>query len=206
MQYQWRDISIPLSPQMTVWPGDPKFSVEPAGRIADGADSNVSRITMSSHTGTHCDAPWHFVEEGAKMDEVDTSVFIGKALVVDLPDVDIIRAKDLPEEKLPKRVLFKTRNSFLPMDGTFDRSYVALHLDAAERLVADGVKVVGIDYLSIAPYRDAIPVHRTLLEAEVLIVEGLRLADITAGVYDFIVLPMPLVGADGAPCRAFIMT
>ncbi|MCK5862871.1 MAG: cyclase family protein [Candidatus Hydrogenedentes bacterium] len=204
MQCQWRDISIPISPEMTVWPRDPSFTIEPASRIASGAVCNISAMTMSTHAGTHCDAPWHFIEEGAKLDEVDTAVFIGKVLVIDLPQIDLICAVDLPTTKLPERVIFKTRNSFIPVDGEFDRNFVALHVDAAERLVADGVKLAGIDYLSISPYGDAIPVHRTLLEAGVFIVEGLRLADIAAGVYDFIVLPLPIVGADGAPCRAFI--
>lgn len=204
MPHQWRDVSIPISPEMTIWPRDPKFVMEPASRTAEGDTCNVSQVTMSTHTGTHCDAPWHFVEDGKKLDAVNTALFFGKALVIDLPLVDIIRAADLPSGKLPERVLFKTRNSNLPMDGTFERGFVALHLDAAERLVADGVKLVGIDYLSISPYKDAISVHRTLLKAEVLIVEGLRLSDIPAGVYDFIVLPMPIVGVDGAPCRAFI--
>ncbi len=204
MQYKWRDVSIPMRPEMTVWPGDPRFSFEPASRMADGAACNVSRIAMSSHTGTHCDAPWHFVDDGATLDQVDPSVFIGEALVIELPDVDIIRAEHLPESKLPSRVLFKTRNSTIPMDGSFDREFVALHTDAAERLVTDNVKLVGIDYLSIAPFGDGVPVHRILLGAGVFVVEGLRLADVAPGVYDFIVLPLPIVGADGAPCRAFI--
>jgi len=204
MHYQWRDISIPISPKTTIWPDDPAFIFEPVSRISEGASCNLSQFTMSIHTGTHCDAPWHFLEDGAKIDQVDTTLFIGKALVIDLPDVDLIHAEDIPEGKLPERVLFKTRNSFLPVDGTFDRNYVALHVDAAERLVADGVKLVGIDYLSISPYGDAAPVHCTLLKAGMLVVEGLRLADIVAGVYNFIMLPLPIVGADGAPCRAFI--
>ena len=204
MQYQWRDISIPMRPEMAVWPGDPPFRFEPASRMADGASCNTSKITMSSHTGTHCDAPWHFVDTGKTLDQVDPTVFIGDALVIALPEADLIRAADLPQTPLPQRVLFKTRNSNIPMDADFDRSFVALHEDAAERLVADGVRLVGIDYLSIAPFGNGTPVHRILLGAEVFVVEGLRLADIAPGVYDFIALPLPIAGADGAPCRAFI--
>ncbi len=205
MQHKWRDVSIPLRPEMAVWPGDPSFTLEPASRIADGAGCNVSQIAMSTHTGTHCDAPWHFVDDAAALDEVDPALFFGKALVLDLPDVELIRAEHLPESPLPTRVLFKTRNSTLAMDGEFDRDFVALHPDAAERLVADDVKLVGTDYLSVAPYGDGTPVHRILLEAGVFIVEGLRLAAITPGVHDFVVLPLSIVGADGAPCRAFIL-
>lgn len=204
MQLKWRDISIPMRPEMTVWPGDPKFSFTPAARMADGASCNVSHIAMSTHTGTHCDAPWHFVDDAATLDQVDTQVFIGEALVIDLPEVELVRASDLPATALPDRVLFKTRNSAIPMDGAFDRSFVALDEDAAERLVADGVKLVGIDYLSIAPFGKGTPVHKILLGAGIFVVEGLRLAGVGAGVYDFIVLPLPIIGADGSPCRAFI--
>jgi arylformamidase len=204
MQHQWQDVSIPISPQMTSWPGDPVYEFEPACRIADGASCNVSRIAMATHTGTHCDAPWHFAENGARLDQVDTSLFFGKALVIDLPEVDLIESTHLPAVQLPERVLFRTRNSFLPEDGYFEQNFVALDVSASERLVADGVKLVGIDYLSISPYGNSTPVHKTLLEAGILIIEGLRLATVPAGLHDFVVLPLPLVGADGAPCRAFI--
>ena len=204
MQYQWRDISMPLHGKVPVWPGDPNFLFEPASRMSEGASCNTSKITMSSHTGTHCDAPWHFIESGKRLDEVDPALFIGEALVIELPDVDIIRAADLPEAPLPARVLFKTRNSDIPADADFVRTFVALDEEAAERLVADGVKLVGIDYLSIAPFGNGAPVPRILLGAGVFVVEGLRLADVAPGVYDFIVLPLPVAGADGAPCRAFI--
>lgn len=204
MENDWRDVSIPMRPEMTVWPGDPKFSFEPASRMADGASCNVSHIAMATHTGTHCDAPWHFVDDGATLDEVDPRVFFGAALLIELPGVDLIRAADLPETALPPRVLFKTRNSNIPMDGEFDRAFVALDEGAAERLVADGVQLVGIDYLSIAPFGKGRPVHHILLSAGVFVVEGLRLADIPPGTHEFIVLPLPIADADGAPCRAFL--
>lgn len=204
MQPCWQDVSIPISPQMTNWPGDPVFVFNPVCRMSEGASCNVSEITMSTHTGTHCDAPWHFAENGAQLDQVNTSLFFGEALIIDLPDVGLIKSSHLPEKQLPERVLFKTKNSFLPVDGSFDSNFAALDVSAAMRLVEDGVKLVGIDYLSISPYGNSTPVHKTLLEAGILIIEGLRLADVKAGVYEFIVLPLPLMGADGAPCRAFI--
>jgi arylformamidase len=201
----WIDVSIPMKPGMTVWPGDAPFSMVPAARISEGASCNVSTLAMSTHTGTHVDAPWHFEESGKALDEVDTSVFFGDALVVDLPNVDQVAASDLGDSPLPPRVLFKTRNSQYPPNGPFRTSYVAVAPDAAQRLVKDGVRLVGVDYLSVAPYKQSgQDTHHILLRANVFVVEGLILCDVPAGVHPFVVLPLPLVGADGAPCRAFI--
>lgn len=202
---RWIDVTIPMRPSMTVWPGDPPFTVAPAARIADGAGCNVSTLTLSTHTGTHCDAPWHFEDGGKKLDEVDTAVFFGDALVIDLPGVDVVRAHDLPASKLPPRVLFKTRNSDYPADAPFTKTYVALDHCAAQRCVDDGVRLVGVDYLSVAPYKqDRQDTHHILLRANVFVVEGLLLGPVAAGTYPFVVLPMHVAGADGAPCRAFV--
>lgn len=204
MERHWHDVSIPLRLGMSVWPGDPEFTFEPCSRIAEGASCNTSRMTLGTHTGTHCDAPWHFVASGKTLEQLDSSLYFGKALVVELNGTDHICAADLPEAPLPDRVLFKTRNSDLPVDGAFDPAFIALAEDTAERLVKDGVRLVGIDYLSIAPKGKSGPVHRILLGAGVLVVEGLRLAGIAPGLHEFVVLPLPVVGADGAPCRAFL--
>lgn len=204
MDRYWRDVSIPLRPGMTVWPGDPEFTVEPVSSIAEGASCNMSQMTLGSHTGTHCDAPRHFIEHGKTLDQVDSSLYFGKALIIELKGEGPVRAADLPAERLPERILLKTRNSDIPVDGPFDPSFNALLEDAAERLVDDGVRLVGIDYLSIAPKGKGTAVHGILLGAGIFIVEGLRLAGITPGLHEFIVLPLPLAGADGAPCRAFL--
>lgn len=201
---QWTDVSMAIHPGLTVWPDDPPVSVTPLSRIADGASSNVSQIACNTHTGTHCDAPWHFVEDGARVHAIDPALFFGEALVIDLPTVSQIAAADLPATALPPRVLFRTRNSHRPQDAPFDTSYVALKLDAAERLLADGVRMVGIDGPSVAPFGNSRPVHVALLRAGVFVVENLRLALIPAGSHPFVVLPMPLRDLDGAPCRAFI--
>ena len=202
---QWIDVTIPMQPAMTVWPGDPPFTFAPAARIADGASCNVSTLTLSTHTGTHCDAPWHFEDGGKKLHEVDSSVYFGDALIIDLPGVDVVRAVDLPTEKLPPRVLFKTRNAVHPPNAPFKKDYVALDHCAAQRCVDDGVRLVGVDYLSVAPYKqDQQPTHHILLRANVFVVEGLLLRQFSTGTYPFVVLPMHIVDADGAPCRAFI--
>lgn len=201
----WIDVSIPLHAGVTVWPGDPPFEMLPAQRIASGAGCNTSLVRLSTHTGTHCDAPWHFEEDGARLHEVKPDVFFGKALLIGLPHVDVIGAADLPAEQLPERVLFKTRNSEHPADAPFRQDYVALAADTAARLADDGVHLVGIDGPSVAPYKQpGQDTHHILLRRGVFVVEGLRLAGFTAGRYDFIVLPLPLLNADGAPCRAFL--
>jgi arylformamidase len=201
----WHDVSIPMRPGMTVWPGDPPFEFTPDARIAQGASCNTSRLALSTHTGTHCDAPWHFEEEGIRLDGVDTQLFFGDALLIDAPDVDLIRAEHLGEQRLPPRVLFKTKNSAYPVNGPFNTAFAALDACAAQRLVDEGVRLVGVDYLSVAPHHQpGHSTHHILLKNDVFVVEGLCLAGFDAGTYAFVVLPLPIVGADGAPCRAFL--
>ena len=205
MAVQWMDVTIPMAMGMTVWPGDPEFLFEADSRIADGDSSNVSVIRMSTHTGTHVDAPWHFEEDGARLHAVDPSVFFGDAQVLDIPDVALVRAGDLGPGPLARRVLIKTRNSEKDPGRPFDREYVALSEDAAQRLVDEGVRLVGVDYLSVAPFKQpGQGTHHILLQADVFIVEGLVLAAIPEGIHAFVVLPLPLHDADGSPCRAFV--
>lgn len=205
MPMQWIDVTIPLHPGMTVWPGDPPFQLTPKNRIAQGDGNNTSLLTLSTHTGTHVDAPWHFEEDGKRLDEVDTAVFFGDALVLDLPEVKVVTAADLPEEPLPDRVLFKTANSDYPADAPFNAEYAALDASVAQRLADDGVVLVGVDALSVAPRKQPGQVtHHVLLHKGVVVVEGLRLQRIAPGMHPFVVLPLALRGADGAPCRAFV--
>ena len=203
---RWHDVSIPLKPGMTVWPGDVEFAFTPAGRIAEGAPCNTSVITTPTHVGTHCDAPWHFEPEGKRLHEVDTQLYFGEARLIEVSEVDVIRADDLGTAPLPPRVLLKTRNAQWEPNTPFHTDYTGVAPDAAQRLVDEGVRLVGIDYLSVAPYKDSGPTHHILLQNEVFVVEGLVLRDFGPGIYQFVVLPMPIWGADGAPCRAFIGT
>lgn len=204
MQIHWKDVSIPMAAGMTVWPGDPEFSLEPGSRISAGDSCNTSVIRLSTHTGTHCDAPWHFLDEGQRLHEVDTSVFFGEAALIACPGVDVVHADDLGPDPLPERILLRTSNSDFPPDAPFRTGFTGVAGDAARRMVEEGVRLVGVDYLSVAPFKASGPTHRVLLESQVFIVEGLLLDGIAPGVYPFVVLPLPLHGADGAPCRAFI--
>jgi arylformamidase len=171
--------------------------------MAEGAPYNLSRLSLSAHTGTHCDAPWHFLDNGKKLDEVDSSVFFGPALLLDFRGIETICAADLPQNPLPPRILIRTRNSDAPA-GPFDTGFVGMEADAAARMVADGVRMVGYDGPSVGSYECVKEAHCILLGADVFIVENLRLAQCEAGEYECTVLPMALVGADGAPCRAFL--
>ncbi len=205
MSIRWVDVSLPMHTDMTVWPGDPAFELKPFRRIAQGDTSNVSWVGLGTHTGTHVDAPWHGEEDGKRLHEMDTALFFGEALVLEFAEAGVIGVDDLGDSPLPPRVLFKTRNSALPLGEPFREDFVALSEDAAQRLVNDGVRLVGVDYLSVGPFgEEGALTHRRLLRSNILVVEGLRLAEAPAGACRFTVLPLPLYEADGAPCRAFV--
>jgi len=205
MAVRWHDVTIPLRSGMTVWPGDPPFEFVPVTRIEKGDSSNTSRLALCTHTGTHIDAPWHFEENGLRLDQIDPQVFFGEAMLIDVGNVDIVTAKDLGTERLPSRILIKTRNSEHAPDGPFRQDYVALSYDAAQRLADEGAQLVGVDGLSVAPYRQpGQETHHRLLRSGVVVVEGLCLSEFRQGVYPFVVLPLSLEGADGSPCRAFL--
>ncbi len=204
MTLQWVDLTIPMHNGMTVWPGDPPFSMEPDARIAEGSEVNVSKLTLSTHTGTHVDAPWHFEDGGKKLDEIATDVFFGEAGLVEAMDADVVSAADLGPSLLPSRLLVKTRNSKIPVNAPFRDDFVALDASAAQRCVDEGVRLVGVDYLSVEPLKHGgQSTHRILLQNDVLIVEGLLLHKLNPGRCQFVVAPLNLMDADGAPCRAF---
>ncbi|HNR35769.1 MAG TPA: cyclase family protein, partial [Candidatus Hydrogenedentes bacterium] len=205
MGIRWHDATIPLREGMTVWPGDPPFRMLPLERMAGGASCNTSRVDMPTHCGTHMDAPWHFEENGARLDDIDPALFFGEAQLVETDVRDEVRATDLGPGPLLPRVLIKTRNSAFPEGSPFRPDYIALSVDAARRLVDEGVRLVGVDYLSVAPYRQpGQATHHILLGHGVLVVEGLRLQGFASGRYLCTILPLALVGADGSPCRAFL--
>lgn len=202
------DITVPLSPALPVYPGDPAVTITPIACLQWGDAANVSRVTLSSHAGTHLDAPRHFFQAGTAIDGIDPRVLIGPARVCAFPDAtahltaDDLRALPLRDTR---RVLFKTPNSALWEHTGFQTTYIALTESAAQLLVDAGVQLVGIDYLSVDAFeRQDFPVHRLLLEAGIVILEGLDLRLVPPGDYELLALPLLLQGGDGAPVRALL--
>jgi arylformamidase len=209
------DVSVLVHNGIPTWPGDPKFSMSLASSIAKGDVVNLTRLDMGAHTGTHMDAPFHFYRDGSGIDELPLEVLLGPCRVFDLSTItDHISAATLEacdwkgsDGASVTRALFKTRNSrhWANNDSEFDKEFIALTSDAAMHLVHRGVKLVGVDYLSVEPYSSKThPVHDTLLGAGVVIIEGLNLSAVPAGDYELIALPLKLKGADGAPARVVL--
>lgn len=204
------DLSLPISPSLPVWPGDPPIELELVHRIAGGDNANASRLACGVHIGTHVDAPFHFIDGASTVESMPLEVLTGPALVVDLTSAAVLDAAALDQAGIPagtRRVLLKTRNSRLwqSADRQFHRDFVAVDAQGASWLVDRGVQLVGVDYLSVAPFGNSRPTHRILLEAGVVIVEGLNLADVGSGESTLYCLPLKLVGSDGAPARAILV-
>ncbi|HVL33285.1 MAG TPA: cyclase family protein [Actinomycetota bacterium] len=199
------DITLDVSAEMFTWPGDPAVRIEPVQRIARGDGANVSQVTLSTHTGTHVDPPCHFVEGAPSVDQLPLDVLCGPAVVVDTGD-----ARRLGSEHVPlgaERVLFKTINSpRLASLREFPDDYACLSNDAAQALVAAGVRLVAIDFQSVEELgAEGHPVHMTLLSAGVVIVEGVNLAEVEPGEYTLVCLPLKVKDGDGAPARAVLI-
>jgi arylformamidase len=204
------DISVPVHEGMPTWPSDPGLSLTLASSFAKGGHANVTRIEMGAHTGTHMDAPFHFEPDGYGIDRIPLDVLMGKCRVYDLMGTEGHISRAVLENcdlRGVTRALFRTRNSlrWALDEHEFDRQFIAIVADGAEHLVEKGVKLVGVDYLSVEPYGSKEhPVHHTLLRANVVIVEGLNLSAVTAGDYELFALPVKLMGADGAPARVVL--
>lgn len=197
------DVSLPVSPELVRWPGDPAVEV-----ARFGSEVQVSRWTLGSHAGTHVDAPRHFSAGPGTVDTLDPSVLIGPCRVLYLPEVPLITADLLRAHTLAgvTRLLLRTRNSerWRTDTTTFHEDFTALLPDAAELLVEIGIRLIGIDALSIEPYDGDGRVHHTLLRAEVIPLEGLYLAEVPPGDYHLLCAPLKLMAADGAPARVFL--
>jgi arylformamidase len=205
------DVSIPIVTGGLVYPGNPPISITPQQAISQGASANVSRLDLGSHTGTHVDAPKHFFDDGAGVDTLALDVLMGPARLLAFGDrVTSVGEAELSAHDLTgvTRVLLKTRNSQWLATGSteFHRDYTYLAPDGAEYLARLGMRLVGVDYLSVEQFHSGHHrTHRTLLEQGIVIVEGLLLSEPTAGDYHFRCLPLRLVGLDGAPARAVLI-
>ena len=202
------DITAPLSSALPVYPGDPEVTITPLTQLQWGDAANVSRLVLSSHTGTHLDAPRHFFAEGLTIDCLDLHVLMGPARVCAFPQVTThLTADDLRPLGLAgtKRLLLQTPNAALWQKMGFQTNYIAITESAAYLLVEMGVQLVGIDYLSVDAFeRQDFPVHHILLGAGVLILEGLDLRAVPPGDYELLALPLLLQHGDGAPVRAIL--
>lgn len=204
------DISVPVRSGGLIYPGNPAISIEAQQDISQGAGANVSRISFGSHTGTHVDAARHFIDNGRTVDCIALDRLVGRAILIAVADdVMAIGVRELEQHDLRghKRVLIRSRNSGFLLGPDFVRDYTYLAPGGAAYLVSLGVELVGVDYLSIEQFHSGHHrTHRTLLERDVVIVEGLDLSEPSPGEYDLVCLPLRLEGLDGAPARAILMT
>jgi arylformamidase len=200
------DISVPIRPEMIIYDGNPGVELERVDSIAMGAHANVSRLELGTHTGTHVDAPVHFLEGAPGSESIELEPLIGPATVVDATSADTdldestLKGLDIPDGA--ERVLLKTTNGRLWDADAFSRDFIRLTGSGARLLIGRGARVVGIDFLSIGDEE----AHRELLGAGVIPLEGLDLRAIEAGAYDLVCLPLRLEGSDGALARAVLIS
>jgi arylformamidase len=202
------DITVPISTELPVYPGDPPIELERVMSLDKGDIANVTRLCCSTHIGTHVDPPSHFIAGAMPLDQLPLETLIGPARVVDVGDAPFIDAAVLERCNLDgaTRVLFKTRNSeFWPEAKEFREDFVYIEPEAAEILVSRGVQLVGIDYLSVEKFNfDEPATHLILLGAGVVVVEGLALGDVPPGDYELVCLPLKIKDGDGAPARVVL--
>jgi arylformamidase len=205
---EWIDVTVPLRSGMVHWPGDPEVRISRTLDLDAGDPCIVSHLDMSVHTATHVDAPMHYLPRGAPLDRMAPEVGIGRARVVEVRASREVAADELRHLRLRRgeRVLLKSANSARCWKSeTFVADYVHLGVDAARFVAERGVRLLGIDYLSVGgPGQAGDEVHRILLRAGVWIVEGLDLSHVRAGAYDLICLPLRLAGGEGAPARVLL--
>lgn len=198
------DISQKLRPDLPVWPGDTEFSHTPTWQMDDGSPVNVSAVTMSTHSGTHADAPLHYDPAGLDSAGSGLDPYIGECLVVDARGAgEKIEVSDLPHLDSVDRVLFRTYETF-PHEQ-WDEAFKAIAAETIKWLAVQGVKLVGIDTPSLDPQNSkTMDAHKAVLAADMRILEGLVLDDVPEGRYELIALPLPIAGADASPIRAIL--
>lgn len=208
MKSEWIDVSVPLRTGMVHWPGDPAVVIRRTADMERGAPANVSRLSMGSHTGTHMDAPLHFLPTGRGLDAMPLDTTVGPARVIAIAHPQAVTREELARHRIRhgERILLKTRNSRRRWErDAFIKDFVAIAKDAARYLAGRRIRCVGIDYLSVGGYDDdGADIHRTLLTAGIWIIEGLNLSRVPPGSYELICLPLRMVRSDGAPARALL--
>ena len=204
------DISIPLSKKLPVWPNGFGINISSLATIGNKSDANVSRLDIDVHSGTHIDAPLHFIENGKTTNEINLDRLIGDCFLVELPkNLLTIQRTDLENLNIPNnttRLLLKTYNSFNNLwdNQTFDKEFCAISVDAAEWLVEQKIDLIGIDYCSIQKFYDPPTTHQIILNNNIIILEGLDLRNVTGGMYKLTCLPISILGIEGVPVRAIL--
>lgn len=207
----WLDVTKPISPEMVTWPGQPNTERYRLTSIDEGKNSNVSALKMSVHSGTHMDAPLHFLKDGADVTAAPFEAMFGRVRVAEIAGETISQAGLEAYEARTgvlqpgERIFCKTANSGRDwLTEPFDERYVAVDAEAAGFLAGRGVQVVGVDYLSVAPFKNTVDTHRTLLGAGVWVIEGLDLRAVGEGDYEMAALPLKLIGSDASPLRVLL--
>ena len=208
------DISIPITPSMPVWPGDPPVDIQQVAKITFGDSANVSHISMGVHCGTHIDAPKHFIDSGKTIGQIPLEKLIGEVLVLEIDTTENVISERVLKQH-PKRalletaskVIFRTRNSSLWSEypQTFQEDYVGIDTAGARFLSHYHLDLIGIDYLSIAPFLATIEPHQILLSCEIVLLEGLNLSNVPGGVYDLYCLPLNISKCEGSPARVILV-
>ena len=201
------DVSVPLDANLPTYPGNTPYSLEAVKRMARGDSSNVSTLHLSAHSGTHVDAPCHFFDGAPGAEALPLEMLVGRARVIEITSRKGIGADELAGAHLSEdvRVLIKTSNSRLWGSAEFHTDYTGVTESGAKYLLEHGIKVVGVDYLSVEEFRKpGAPAHHVLLGAGIIVIEGLNLRDVDPGVYEMFCLPLALVGSDGAPARVVL--
>ena len=213
MTSKYYDITVPISQDMLIWPGDPKVTLRQVSSISKGAESNITQLRMSVHTGTHIDAPKHFLDDGNTIDRISLEQLIGPVFVMVFEEEislitkeTITKHKDFDILSDIKKVLFKTRNSRLWHSDSkaFRKDFVGLDHSAAQLLADLGMELVGVDYLSIATFNETEEPHKILLEQGVVLLEGIDLTGVPQGSYELFCLPLLLQGCEGSPARVIL--
>lgn len=204
----WRDITVPLRNNMVQWPGDTPLEITRVKDVDHGDSHTLSNIVMGSHTGTHIDAPLHYIHGGESIDEMPLDTAVGNARVIEISDTKSIKPAELIQHNINhgERILFKTQNSLrVWRTDQFIEDFIFITKEAADYLVERKVGLVGVDYLSVGGYKkDGAEVHKTLLGNGIWIIEGLDLSLVQQGTYDLVCLPLKVTGGDGAPARVIV--
>lgn len=204
------DISVPINGKIPHWPGGTRAKLRRISKIKKEYGCNESSLDMNLHTGTHIDAPLHFISDGKTSNQILLNTFIGDVFVAHLPRVSKISSFELKTIKIPKgvkKVLFKTSNSLLwnKNIAQFNKKYVGITADGALWLAKQNFKLIGVDYLSVAGFDETVAVHKILLGKEMVLLEGINLSFVKSGLYGLICLPISILGTEASPVRAVLI-